>query len=364
MQSEFRKETQRTVKRLGSFFTWVFSTGDAGEGSVPWTERRLLVIYDLATQPFSIGDIIVIQEASLVLREKHGLDSVDFALVYDPIRPALSDPAFARITKKNVLYHLAGILPVAQVNQHLGSLFVFNSHAHLLRFISDNSRLYRVWPSAMKFATKDYLNYEVFNNLLFNFYNEHGSIPLLTCRKYLVDWARTFYREHVYPLFPVTVNLRNNKFFGLARNSRMECWLEFFHDCEERYPVRFVIVCAIAEVDERMRHCPNVVIAKDFHTGIEEDLALIHTSEIHMGASSGPISMAIFNDKPYLMVNWDADPRDYRGLVEDGDFLRFCFAGPLQRLTKERETTSLLLREFAEMWASIGLSHRTESAKH
>ena len=339
-------------RRLVGFLRWVFPTLCKLLPSTPSKDRRLLAIYDLSSQPFSIGDILVIQEASLVLREKHHLDMIDFAIVYNPKHPA-SNPIHASITETNVMYHLGSILPVAQVNQYLGSLFVFNSHLHLQRFIADNADLYHVWPPAWKFAGRKYLRYTVYNDLLYNYYKEHGTIPPLSCRQFLIDWAQAFYREHVYPQVPVTVQVRNNKTFHVHRNLRLECWLEFFHHCEERYPVKFIVTCALAEVDDRMRQCPNVTIAKDYHTSIEQDLALIYTAAIHMGASSGPGTMAFLNTKPYLIVNTDLYPHLNRGMIREGNFLRFCFAGPLQRLAVGPETTELLIAEFARMWEAV-----------
>ena len=346
----------RSIRRSVGFFRWAYPTLGNVLSSTQSKERRLLAIYDLSSQPFSIGDILVIQEASLVLRERHHADMVDFALVYDPKYPASSDQAFASITQRNVMYHLASILPVAQVNQHLGSLFVFNSHLHLQRFIADSADLYHVWPPAWQFAEPKYLYYTVFNDLLYNYYKEHGRIPRLSCRQFLIDWAQAFYREHVYSQVPITVQVRNIKAFGAHRNLNLECWLEFFHHCEERYPVKFVIICALTEVDDRMRQCPNVIIVKDYHTSIEQDLALIHTAAIHMGASSGPGTMAVFNTKPYLCVNTDLVPHLYRDMIREDGFLRFCFAGPLQRYAVGPETIELLIAEFAKMWAAVDVA--------
>lgn len=346
----------RPIKRSAGFFRWSYPILGKLLSPIRPDERRLLAIYDLSSQPFSIGDILVIQEASLVLRERHNLDMIDFALVYNPKRPAPSDPAFSNITEENAMYHLASILPVAQVNQHLGSLFIFNSHLHLQRFIADNADLYQTWPPAWQFAEANYLNYTVFNDLLHSYYTKYGFIPHLSCRQFLTDWAQAFYQEHIYPQVPVTVQVRNNKTFGTHRNLRLDCWLKFFHHCEERYPVKFVIICARAEVDDRLRHCPNVLIAKDYHTSIEQDLALIHTAAIHMGASSGPAAMAIFNAKPYLIVNTDLVPHLYCDMIREDRFLRFPFADPLQRFALGPESTELLIAEFAKMWATVDVA--------
>jgi len=350
------------VRPAVGFLAWVFPTLGTLLSSTDPGGRRLLAIYDLSCQPFSIGDILLIQEASLALREKHHLGQVDFAMVYDPKHPASSDPGFAGITEENVLYHLASVLPVVQVNQHLGSLLVFNSHAQLQRFVADNADRYHVWPSAWQFAKREYLYYTVFNEVLYQYHREHGTVPHLSCRQFLTDWTKVFYREHVYPRVPVTVQVRNNKAFHPHRNLRQDCWVEFFRHCEERYPVTFVAICVLDEVDERLRQCPNVVIAKDYHTSIEQDLALIHTAAINMGSSSGPGSMAVFSAKPYLFIGTTLVPHLYRDTVYEENLLRLFFAGPLQHYSVEPETTELLIAEFARMWAAVDVAQWSSSA--
>src|SRR5882762_3010025 len=77
----------RPLRRVGRFLTWVIpSLG--GLLSTPPSGRRVLLIYDTCSQPFNIGDILIMQEGSLVLRARHGIDLVDFAIVYDPKYPA------------------------------------------------------------------------------------------------------------------------------------------------------------------------------------------------------------------------------------------------------------------------------------
>jgi hypothetical protein len=347
------------LRRLGGFLKWSLPALTALSRDGRSSDRRLLVIYDTSSQPFSIGDILIIQEGSLALREKHSLGFVDFALVYDPKHPASADATFSSITEDNAVYHLASILPVAQVNQHLGSLLLFNSHRQLERFIADNADRYEIWPSAWRYAGRDYLYYAVFNELLYEHYRRHGSIPHLTCRPFLREWAAAFYRTHVVPQVPVTVNVRNNPAFHQHRNLNLDCWMEFFDYCEKRYPAKFVVICARSEIDDRLRARPNVLIAKDHHTSIEQDLALIHASAIHMGAGSGPVSMAWFHDRPYLMVNTVYGPGYFAHaemiIQEEPDIQRFWFSGPLQRIAGGPETTELLIAEFERMWASVDL---------
>jgi hypothetical protein len=347
----------RPVRRLIRFISWGVPATLRIITTYPATDRRLLVIYDLSSQPFSIGDILLIQEASLVLRERNNVSMVDFAMVYNHHCPTSQDSAFAGIDSQNIHYYLASLLPLVQVNPYLGSLFVFNSHERLQNFIADNADFYTIWPSAWRYAQRDYLNYTVFNDILYDHYQTHGSIPHLGCRQFLIDEAQAFYYRHVWPNIPVTVQTRNNPNFGTHRNIHMESWLGFFDHCRDRYPVKFVVVCSLSEVNDRLRLCPNVLIAKDFHTSIEQDLALIHEAAIHMGSSSGMATMAEFSDKPYLIVNTDMDPDRYRDTVREGSFLRFFFANPMQRFSLGQETKELLIGEFERIWSSIDVEN-------
>jgi hypothetical protein len=323
------------------------------------SERRILVIYDTSSQPFSVGDLLILQEAALVLCDKHRVSTVDFAIVYDPQNPASSDPVFAQtVTEDNVLYHIASLLPLAQVNQNLGSFFVFNSHEQIQRFITDNVDRYHVWPSGWRVATREYLSAVIFNDLLRDHYKQHHSIPHLTCRLFLQTWADNFYREQVGEIVPVTINIRNNQAWHQHRNSQMDSWIALFQYCESQYPVKFIVICARSEIDDRMRKCGNVIFAKDHYTSVEQDMALIATSAMHMGAGSGPATMAWFSNKPYLMVNTEYKTGEF---YEHSDMIQqteshiqqFWFASPNQRIAKGAESPDLLIKEFTLLWQSI-----------
>jgi hypothetical protein len=348
--------TYRRLSRPIRFMKWVFLSSSALLKPMETAERRLLGIYDFTYQPFSVGDILMFHEGCLVMREKHNIDKVDVAFVFNPVHPVSSDPAFATINQENFALHLSSLLPVVQINQHLGSVLIFNSHLHLQQFIADNADRYFVWPTAWKYATREYLYYTVFDELLYNYYEEKGTIPKLNPSPILVNGAYSFCREHVSPYIPVTVQIRNNKFFTQGRNLDVGVWLDFFHHCEQRYPVKFVIIGARNEIDARLQKCSNVVVAKDHFTTVEQDLALIHAAAIHMGADSGPAVMALLGEKPYLIVNTIVGQHYFsrKDMVRQEDnFLQFWFAGPFQRYVKGRETVDLLITEFAKMWEGV-----------
>jgi hypothetical protein len=318
-------------------------------------ENRVLIIYDLSSQPFSIGDLILFQEIALIQCEKYKLEFSDLAIVHD-FGFDLASKEHSNINSDNVYYHLSSIISVAQINQFLGSVFIFNKKYELENFLFSNKKKYKIWPDLYSYASRDYLYYDALNVQLIKHFKNSGSIPIFKCRNYLNEWVNEFFASKMGGALPVTVNIRNNNLFSINRNSNMDVWYTFFEYCQNNYNCKFVIVCAINEIDERWRNLKNILVAKDYNTGIEQDLALINSSLFHMGAPSGPISMAWFSNKPYTMFSWDADVALYNDLKEDNGFFNFAFASPNQRLTKKKETLEILISEFELHWNSVELS--------
>lgn len=359
----------RPIKRGARLIRWAIPALAHLGGSRAAGGRRVLVVYDTSSQPFSIGDLLIFQMAALLLCARHAVEIADLAIVYDAEHPTPPDSVFAgRINRENIFYHLASLLPVAQVNQRLGSVFVMDSHQQIERYIVDNADHYVVWPSGWAVSGREYMSPLVFNDLLREHHAAHGSIPHLTCRPFLRHWAEEFFARLVADRVPVTVNLRNNPGWHVQRNSRMDVWIEFFGHCASRYAATFVVICARSEVDDRLRTCPNVIVAKDHDTGIEQDLALINTSAAHLGASSGPATMAWFNDKPYFMVNTDLKPGEFfasSDMVEhvDGDIQHLWFAPPSQRASRSEESVEILVREFALLWTHVDVESWVSTGK-
>lgn len=356
------ERSYRVTRIILGLITWFFMKPIQGFLPVRNANKRILIIYDLSAQPFSIGDILLFQEASLVLRAENGCAAVDFALVYDPTHPASHDPVLSSITEDNCMFHLASILPVAQVNPYLGSLLLFDSHAHIERFVADNTERYHVWPSAGAYISRAYLYYRIFNELLTDYYRKNNELPYLQSRPNMLSWALSFLHEHVLPAIPVTVQLRRNP-INPDRNSNYDVWLEFFASCSKLYPAKFIVLCGESEVDERFKKCPNVLVAKDFRTHVEQDLALINIAAIHMGASSGPGIMAMFSSKPYLLLKSPLKPLIKTGFIKTGNFTRAFFASSVQQITVTAETSDMLNDEFKKMWLSLDMESWNKNIK-
>lgn len=297
--------------------------------------------------------MLIFQEAALVLREMHGINVVDFALVYEPSNPVVADPAFSHINADNFSLHLSTVLPTVQFNRYLGSLLIFDSHGFLDSFIADNARVYHTWPPRILYAGREYLFYYCLNTLFYGFFEERGYLPALIPREVVRTWARGFIREHAGSLSAATVQLRKNSKTP-ERNSKYDCWLEFFRYCAEKRPIKFFVICAPSEIDPRLRQLPNVVVAKDHFTTLEQDLALIETADFHMGTASGPSTIAQFNRKPYCVFSWKINPELFRGVTRHNHRHRFYFSTEFQNWISDEETTESLISEFEYLLAGLG----------
>lgn len=324
-------------------------------GTAPEAGRRLLAVYDLSAQPYSIGDVLTHVMGSLIEAEAQGLDRVDYAFISDPTRPPVDPVMRSLIREDNRHFHLMSILPVVQLSPRLGSVHVFDSFRGLGTFLDATSGSHFLWPSRADLEAGRYMYYEILKAV----HRRHGQgdgPPRFRFNPDLIQWARSLFQVHAPGKLPVTVNLRNNPRFHAERNSNLPAWKAFFDQVADRVPVTFFITCAATEVTPELRACRNVIFAKDLHTNLVQDLALIQHSAFHIGASSGPATMCLFDTRPYHFFNSDVLPHlaHYGGALvttPEGD-LRFAFSLDLQRFGTEPETTETILARFQEIWTS------------
>lgn len=342
------------VWRTVVFLAWVFPVLHLVlrlPSPIPAPKKRILAIWDFRSQPYSIGDLVLLHEVALVLCHQHDVGLVDICLLAEPNNPARPSFTNLNVNSKNYLDMILSLVPVVLAGQHIGELHYFDSHRNLEKYIADNVHKYYVWPSAITYACERDLN-QLSMEFITDFYKKYHFIPSLSFRPALVDWAKSFLRQHVVPNTPIVVHLRNAGQGYDSRNSRMDAWLEFFQYCQDRFPAHFVVICAKREVDERLRSLSNVVIAKDFDTTVDQDLALIQCAPAYMGMSSGPSIVAILGQKPYSILN------AYLGgyskiLVKHSWGVSFVFANEHQRWMIGPETTQLLADEFSRLFSVI-----------
>jgi hypothetical protein len=80
-----------------------------------------------------------------------------------------------------------------------------------------------------------------------------------------------------------------------------------------------------------------------------------------MGPPSGPCQIIFFNQKPGIQLGFDANPGDYKGLIDEGDYFRYSFSNENQKQSKIRETNESIIFEFERMFN--GLNFKEELSK-
>lgn len=310
-------------------------------------EKRILAIWDFRAVPYSIGDLIMLHGMTQIWRSIHQVDKVDICFVCDPRHP-VREPGEQGVTPHNFHRHFPALVSTVYLNPHVGSFFLFDSHDQLEAFVSDNADRYRIWPALGDYVTK-YKTYKENIHYIQDFYQKNGFTPYLECRPAALEWAYSFYESCIRPEFPVVVHLRNNPLSDPFRNAPLDAWLEFFKACEGNFDVRFILVGALGEIDDRFRRLPNVLIAKDHQTTVEQDLVLVYTSLIFLGSPSGPGTMALLSKTPYVMFG--------------SEKRRFNFATDMQKLTFEPETAEALMEEFSSLFNRVDKLEWEERAK-
>lgn len=321
-------------------------------------KKRILGIWDFKALPWSVGDPLVFIETLSILKIKHNAEEIDICVVYDRENPGgnrgKTDPN-NNITSTNAQDYMIEFLPLFSTCPYLGSIYQFNSRKEFYRFLKYNSERYDFFPPLGQHLgeTCNFYGGAPYLNEIQEFYDTYGYIPHLRIGDREWSWAQWFYLNHLpEAAVPVTISLKRTS-HSTSRNSSPELWLSFIDNCKIEFPeVVFVIVGLREEVFEGLRKRSNVIIAKDFGTSIVEDLALIRTSLMYMGTSSGVNVIALFSDLPYLIFQFPVNVFPKYGL-KPGE--NFSFATDRQKLfsTTTLVTERLLLNEFKELYSKL-----------
>ncbi|MBN2562027.1 MAG: hypothetical protein JXQ75_13965 [Phycisphaerae bacterium] len=316
-------------------------------------EKRILMLWDFRSQPYSIGDLLILQGLSVVLCAEHEVDAVDICLLADPSCPARPSFRELDVDESNYMASVLSLIPVALIGDRVADLHLFSSVAAIEDYVADHAHRYHIWPSGYDFGSKIDLARPNMRQVA-AFHARHGHVPELVLRKSLLAWGRSFMSRHARGRVPFVVQIRNAGAYNPTRNSRMDAWLALFRFCQERFPVMFFVVCSRQEVDDRLRTVENVVVAKDHGTTVDQDLALISCSAAFMGMSSGPSSLVWFSKKPYSVANVHVDPFACEGwLVPRPWGFGIVFGTEQQRFLTGAETEESLIGEFRRLYAAI-----------
>ena len=321
-------------------------------------KKRILGVWDFKALPWSVGDPLLFIERLSILKIKYNAEEVDICVIYDSDNPIGNRKKAEdnNITSDNAQDYMLEFLPLFSTCPYLGSIFQFNSRKEFYHFLKSNVERYDMFPPLAHHLgeTYNYADYGFPNfNEVQDFYNSHGYIPYLRIGDRDGFWAHWFYLNYLPEnTVPVTLSLKQTS-HASERNTNPVVWLSFIDQCKIDFPeVVFVFVGLREETFDGLRKRSNVIIAKDFGTSIIEDLALIRTSLMYMGTSSGVNTIAQFSDLPYLIFKFP-EWCLHRLELKSGE--NFSFATGRQKMfsTQILVTPELLLNEFKALYSKL-----------
>lgn len=313
-------------------------------------------IYDLKVFPWDVGDPLIFVEILNVLKIKHKADAVDVCVIYDRDSPGYREKNNLKcnLTSENAQDYMFELLPLFSTCQYPGSIYQFNSRREFRRFLRMNIRRYEVFPPlGQQLGEVDIYRWRGILRPIMEFYDIHKYIPYLRIGRRDECWARWLYARNL-PEGAVSVTLSlKGTMHRTECNADPSIWLSFIDRCKVNFPeVVFFVVGLREEVFEGLRDRSNVIIAKDFGTSIIEDLALIRSSLMHMGTSSGVNVIAMFSDLPYIMTQLSLYTYLQHGIKPDE---KFSFMLDTQKIfsVNTAVTTEFLFNEFKETYLSL-----------
>ena len=100
--------------------------------------KKLLAVYDLATQPLSIGDILVFAAGATAMAHNYQSTEIDYIFISDPTRQP-QDPIFSDIqSNNNHLLNATKLSPITLLFDKIGSLLILNSFEKFMTYYHDN----------------------------------------------------------------------------------------------------------------------------------------------------------------------------------------------------------------------------------
>lgn len=338
-------------KKGSRFIAWFYPSLKKYVGNnLDNTECRILLLWDFRSQPYSVGDLLVLQEIAAILCFQYKVAKADICFLVEKSEPARPSFREIGINKSNYLRNIANLIPVSLAGKNIEDLHFFNNHNHFEKFIADNIHRYHIWPSQFHYCIREDLNIISIKKII-DFFNKNKYIPELAFKSWLIEWADIFLKENAYPKVPLVIQLRNAGTYNQFRNAQIDIWIEALRFFENKLPIQFLLIGSYGEVDQRIRGLSNVIVAKDSHTTVDQDLALIQQGAAFLGMCSGPCMAAIFNTKPYSIFNLCINKEFMAFGVEHprGEY-RFSFANADQKCHRGNETLELIVSEIHRLF--------------
>lgn len=288
---------------------------------------KILGVWDLTEAPLTLGRLLLFIEELQIQRVISQAGDIEVAILGDSTREP--EPSLT-----SVLMGLENVVGYYRKNS--------------LKDLSDflDLRDYVIWPPLQRGK-----HIPTSTLLIQQFYREYQYIPLLSCKKKLLDWGQNYFSRLGIGC-PVIVHLKNNPQQHGCSNARQDVWFNFFKSCRAD-DVAFVLI-GDDVVDTKITALKHVVRSKLGGSDLAQDLALIQLGSFFMGMASGPCNMAILNTRPFVIYkNPDHDTEEMQREIGAG--MSFNFSEESQRLIREYETGQGLLAEFKRMRKETGI---------
>lgn len=289
---------------------------------------RLLGVWDTRKAPLTLGgSLIFIEELLIECRLRSLKQSFDIALtgplpVNLPTEKPLSREDVVAVPALAVFFEFDVVRDVFAVTQSEAAELAGAGERELWPLVSDGSYRYGTTLPAQKY------------------FREHGQLPDLPCGLAARKRAWEFYRDEVHPALPVVIHLKNASGRPSESNADLDAWYHLFS--ADRTGVKFIMI-GNEDPGERFRALPNVVLTQDRGHDLGRDLGLIEMALVFMGMASGPANLAIFNAAPYVIFK-NPDHHAAEMKEELGERDHVCFARPLQKILRVKETGEGLVR--------------------
>ena len=319
------------------------------------SHERFAGLIDFSYQHYALGDALTTQVNLACLAKEAGCSAIDLHLIVDPVFPAAPTQGF--INSENYRVHVDNLLPAFLCLPGLGSLrLVRDSMAAgltLLRLVASRAPM---WPS-LREHLRHAMSYPMGHEIINAFYRREGYLPRLGPPRGYGRWARSFLAKHWGGRFAVCINPRQSRLAAVPattyRDSPLEEWHAFIDAAGARYPdVHFFMLGGFPEWDSTLARRANVSIPRVMGLTLAHELALIASSDLFMGTSSGFATMATFCGAPYVITNIEQAFAPYAGIPANAP--RYPFATELQHLDWRREDARMLMEHLESMYRRLG----------
>ena len=295
-------------------------------------------IWDLRLQPMSLGGLVILAAEMIMQKNIHNAPSALLGIIGNESGDLCNENFQSKMPLLSIIKNIEGIDD---------SVRFFDNHIKFCEYLALHGDEYIIWP---KTDGQSLINYQYGTTFATQeFYQKNKCIPYLNFKEKVQGWAIKFMRDHVLPRIPVVVHLKNKQGESGCSNADFDVWLAFMVSCHTQYEDIVFMIIGNNELDRRFFNLPNVIVTKEFGTSLVQELTLLNSAYMFMGMASGPATMSLFSEIPYMIYKnpgHDAQQMD----LEIGTSDHFSFATSKQKMVRIVETPENLLANFQKLY--------------